>query len=398
MTKRTHLDRMCAALALAIAAGCGGNSGDDDDDSNADAAINVAIDANTFDDCVALTEGAQNSYQPADIVFVIDNSPSLEDEIAAVRANMNDFSAAIMDSGIDVQIAMISCRPGDCGSTGGGATFYGICIDAPLGADGGCVGDPEEGPVTDDTNLPHYKHLSTRVPSMKGLRWIVETYQDDNLHTTEGWHDMIRDDSVKHFVLVSDDADEWTPSEFETALLALDPVRLAGYKFHGIFSYMSKDDACELSDTEPCCTYAAPEDDPDLYWDTYADLVTSTGGVSGDLCLQDFDPVFEALGSSVITSSELSCEWEIPDPPEGETLHPNLVNVEFLHDGDTSDMIGHIGSVDDCVNAPNAWYYDDPDDPTMIYVCPQTCEWFQSVDDARLIIHFGCETEDVEID
>ena len=384
-------------LATAIPIGaCGGNSGDDDD--NSVDAMNVAIDASDFEDCESLTEGAVNTYQPADIIFVIDNTPSMEDEIEAVRANMNGFSSEIMASGIDVQITMISCLPGDCGNSGGGAEFFGICIESPLGADDGCEGDPAEGPVTDDTNLPHYKHLSTRVPSMKGLRWVVETYNDDNDHTAEGWSDMIRTDSVKHVVLVSDDADEWTASEFDSAFQALDPVLLADYKFHGIFAYMSKDEACDISEEEPCCEFAAPAVDPELHWDSYATLVTMTGGTSGDLCLQDFEPVFEALGTSVIASSEIACEWVIPEPPEGETFDSDFLNIEFVNSEGESSFIGHVDSADDCGSAPHAWYYDELDPPTMIYVCPQTCDWFQSEEGAHLIIHFGCETEEVEVE
>jgi hypothetical protein len=356
------------------------------------------VDATDVDDCVALTEGAQNQYQPADIIFVIDNSFRMEDEIAAVQDNMNSFSADIIARGIDVQIAMISCMSGDCGIGPGGTELYGICIEPPLGASDGCLGNPDDGPVSDDNNLPIYRHINVKVPSMKGLDWIIDTYAENNHLSAMGWQDMIRADSVKHFILVSDDADQTTAMDFQNALMALDPVVFADYKFHSIFSYMSKDDACAINSNEPCCTYAASEDDPELHWDTYSDLVSMTGGVSGDLCLQDFDPVFEALGTSVINSVELSCEWEIPAPPEGEEFHQNLVNVELIKDDGGSDFIGHVSSIDDCSSMEHGWYYDDPVTPTMIVVCPQTCEWIQEMEEINLVIHFGCETENSSID
>jgi len=374
---------------------------DTDADTDADMDNDADTDADTganFDECTAVTEGAGNTYQPADIVFVIDNSPSLEDEIAEVRSNMNEFSQMITASGIDVQIVMISCLEGNCvAPNGGGNEFYGICIDPPLGAADGCQGNPDVGPVTDDTNLPFYKHLETRVPSVKGLTWIIETYEDDNTHTDEGWHDMIRTNSSKHFVVVSDDGDQWSASDFENALLALNPALFADYLFHGIFSYMSKDEACELGSDEPCCKFAAPGGDSTVNWDTYGELVDLTGGVSSDLCLQDFDAVFNALGASVIANSVINCDWIIPEPPEGETLDPNLLNVEFVYDGN-SYFVGHVENANECGNVENGWYYDNSDNPTKIYVCPQTCEWFQSVENAQLIIKFGCVTEDAVVE
>ncbi len=387
------------AILLAIGFACSSNSDtagdgtDTDTDGDTDSDGDTDGDTDTFDECESIEEGVDNTLQPADIIFVIDNSPSLELEIAQVRANMNSFSADIVASGIDARIVIISCIPGDCGNSGGGTNeFYGICIDPPLGDAAGCQGDPSVGPVSDDTNLPDYLHLSTRVPSVKLLEWLLETYEDGNTLTGDGWHSMIRINSTKHVVLVSDDADEMSAVDFNASFLALDPVLFADYLFHGIFSYLSKDDACAISLSEPCCEFSAPEDIPPLDWNVYSDLVTLTGGVSGDLCLQDFDPVFTALTASVISNSEINCEWVIPDPPEGETLDPNMVNIVFTYDGD-SHVIGRVNSADDCDSVSHGWYYDDPSNPTMIYVCPQTCDWFQSEEGAGLIIQFGCETE-----
>ena len=75
--------------------------------------------------------------------------------------------------------------------------------------------------------------------------------------------------------------------------------------------YPKSNEACAISTSEPCCTYAAPggEGVP------YRELVQQTGGEMGDLCLQDFDPVFDVLAGAVVESATLSCEWAIPEPP-----------------------------------------------------------------------------------
>jgi len=205
---------------------------------------------------------------------------------------------------------------------------------------------------------------------------------------------MIRKNSVKHFIIVSDDADEWSADQFHQEIMALDPELFEDYVFHGIYSYMNKDEACAISESEPCCTYAAPfRPELNLDWSAYSELIEMRGGVSGDLCLQDFDPVFDAISTSVIINSEISCEWVIPDPPDGEVLDPDKVNVEFSWGGGQSYFIGRVNSPSSCDHVEHAWYYDDPADPKMIFVCPQTCEWFKSKEDAKVVLHFGCESE-----
>ena len=304
------------------------------------------------------------------MIFVIDNTPSMEDEIAEVRANMNAFSQMVADEGLDLNIVLISCLPEDCGNH---TDWHGICIDAPVGAVGGC---PVDGPW-DDTNLPHYLHISESVPSTGGLAKVLSTYPQ--------WSSMIRDNSVKHIVVVSDDTDDTAAQDFIDALVALDS-RFVGFQGHGIFSYLSKEAGCAISTTDPCCIFSAPDGEGAVYKDS----VALTGGLSGDMCLQDFDPVFNALGGAVIASATLSCEWEIPPPPEGEELNPNLINVEYLDSSDVSHFIGRVFAPEDCSTVAQGWYYDDNVNPTVVYVCPQTCEWIQGEVGSALNIHFGC--------
>ena len=40
----------------------------------------------------------------------------------------------------------------------------------------------------------------------------------------------------------------------------------------------------------------------------------------------------------------------------------------------------------------DGWYYDNPDEPTQIFLCPQTCETMQDLKDGVINIGFGCET------
>ena len=76
------------------------------------------------------------------------------------------------------------------------------------------------------------------------------------------------------------------------------------------------------------------------------------------------------------------------------------------HEGNDDSDAGavdpvQIGKVEDpelCDLVEHGWYYDDPDNPTEIFVCPQTCDLFhEAVDSAEVNIIFGCETIPAEI-
>jgi len=331
-----------------------------------------------FEECAALSETATNTRGPADIIFAIDNTPSMYNEIEMVRSNMNRFSEMVEAEGLDLHIALVSCRTEECLDRDGGPEWYIICIDPPVGAEGACeVAD------TDDSVPPEYLHVDVRIESLKALENIAGSYSQ--------WSSILRPGAAKHFVVISDDNDEWTAERFNETILGLD-ASLTGYFFHSIYSFLSKEAACAISGGEPCCTYAAPSGEGTVY----RQLVEMTSGVSADLCLQDFDPVFDAIAGAVVASARLNCYWEIPPPPEGEELDPAKVNVDFF-DGTTTYLIGHVPTEDRCPLVEHGWYYDNPADPTTIYVCPQTCEWIQGKAGAQIIIKFGCETEEAPI-
>jgi len=352
--------------------GAGAYGPGDSDDLRLDDSSGAAdpVDPGTeFEACTGMAEESENTRAPADVIFLVDNSPSMRDEILWTRQNMNQFSATIAEQGIDPRIVMISCLHDGCD---GHQNTLGICIDPPLGS-----GDCE----IDDTNLPAYLHVDQRMPSQKLLERAVDTY--------EQWRSSLRSFALTHFVAISDDSDGTTAADFEAQLAALDPP-VGNFVFHGIFSSLSKEDACAISSSEPCCTYAAPDGEGI----SYRELATDTGGVAADLCAQDFDPVFQAFAQSVIAHSELNCAWEIPPPPEGEVVDPNLINVEFKS-GDETTSFGYVGSPEDCGDLDHAWYYDDPLAPTKVLVCPATCDLIRSSPLPTIAVEFGCKTLEV---
>ena len=329
-----------------------------------------------FDECAALSEFAHNIYEPADVIIAVDNTPSMFNEIEEVRENLGRFSQMVRDQGLDMRVVLISCRTGEClvhEECDFPPCWHTICIPEPLGAPGAC----ESG--SDDTNLPEFLHVDAVMPSLKSLERIIWAYED--------YAGALRTNAVRHIVVVSDDNDYWSADQFEAELANLDPS-FEGYRFHGIYAFMNKYEACEIDRDAPCCIYAAP----DGAGTVYRDLVERTGGVAGDMCLQDFDPVFDELAEAVIESVGLSCEWGIPAPPDGDALDPGLVNVLFIDPEGNPHPIGRVASAADCGDVLHGWYYDDPANPTEVLVCPQTCDWIMDFEGAAMKILFGCES------
>jgi len=334
------------------------------------------------DGCAAVSQGTNNTLQPADIVWAIDNSCSMGEEILAVRDNMNAFSQQISDSGIDARFVLISdtfdpdvmTGASGAGGGGGGGYSYGVCIDPPLGS----------GSCPDDTNLDGYLHVPQVVGSWDSLDMIITTHGQ--------WGAQMRPNATKSFVVVTDDnavggfedlgglipglgtmaGGNTSAAAFSTNLVALDPS-FADFAFHGIYSFTQ-------------CPAAA------AVGQVYADLVQQTGGIAGDLCLQQFQPVFDQIAQGVIGNSRIDCEWAIPAPPQGETLALNSVNVQYTAPSGTTENIFHVQDQGACAGG-DGWFYDVAgDNPSKVLVCPSTCQRIQGEGGGAVDVLFGCGT------
>jgi hypothetical protein len=364
MTTRTvWVASLALASSLAVACGSESRGGDDDGEANSDADTDADGDADAdtgTEECAAVEESAQNGLSPVDIVFAVDTSGSMTEEAGFVQDNLNMFSAQIFNSGINAHIVLISA---------GSDQSNGICVAPPLGS-GDCPADsnPDAG----------YDHVAFTVESKDAFLKIKQSYGQ--------WVGMLRPNSIRHVVVVSDDNSMFQAQTFVDQMALLSPP-FEGFTFHAIVSSMDPDAACALDPPHPCCTLAAEEGT------IYEALVEATGGVLGDLCEQDFQPVFDQLAAEV-ADVPLACEWAIPDPPAGQIFDAGKVNVEFVDGDGEHHLIGHVGSFGDCADVTHGWYYDDNLDPATIYVCPQTCDWIRADLEASIAIQFGCTTQE----
>ncbi len=308
-------------------------------------------------ECESLIDEADVGPRPQDIIVVIDNSGSMEEEAGFVQQYMNSFSIQIEAAAIDSHIILISAYPTD---------DAGVCIDPPLGA-GGCP--------TMDSNPPGFVHINSSVGSNDALQKIIAHYPDYSAY--------LRQTAVTHIVAVTDDDSDLGAPDFISQMAGLSP-HLSEFVFHGIIAPEDLVQAC-LNGTA-CCGLAADQGT------VYQQLIATTGGVEGNLCEQQFQPIFEAVAQQVIGGATLSCSWEIPEPPPGEEFDKDEVNVEF-DDGEGGTLeIGRVEDPSECGAVVDGWYYDDPVEPSVIIACPQTCDKIQGFAQASIAVIFGCAT------
>lgn len=317
----------------------------------------------TGNECAEVSDTAEVGIQPADILVVVDNSGSMTFEAASVQQNMNAFSGQIILANIDARVVLISGNDTGFGEAG-------ICMPAPLGS----------GSCPNDDNLPGFLHIDDEVGSSNSLQKIME-------HSAE-WLAQFRPTAAKHVIVVSDDDSALPANDFDQMFRALDPS-LADYTFHAIVA-PEDPDPLECAAGSQCCDGFIPI--PADVGQVYLDLINLTGGVFGNLCLQDFAPVFDQVSMEVVGGATLACEYQIPPPPDGEAFDPGQVNVEFVDGMGNVLEVGGVPTAADCAGVMNGWYYDNPDMPTQIIVCPQTCDQIQSFLNASVSIKFGCAT------
>jgi hypothetical protein len=293
--------------------------------------------------CASKSYESKLTKQPSDIVFILDNSGSMDLEAKWVQENMNEFSRQIAASGVDYRVIVISSYPNN---------ENGICIAPPLGS-GGCP--------TRDSKPPTFTHVNQKVESTNGLTLFLATYPL--------WMGVLRPDSAKHIVMVTDDNSALNAILFDLAASNLKPA-FRDYKFHGIFCYTDCSSAASVGTV-------------------YKDLVRRTGGVSGDLCEQNFTPVFNKLATAVVQQSKISCKIPIPAAPAGMQVDPEKLSIEVVTSpGGQAEEIPHVAGLNQC--GGRGWYYDNNTKPTKIILCPNTCNWLQTFTDAQLSIDTGC--------
>lgn len=126
--------------------------------------------------------------------------------------------------------------------------------------------------------------------------------------------------------------------------------------------------------------------------DTVGDLgAIAVAGNTGDAFILDTGDPTQTTAAFLaklqgIRGERVSCTIDIPPPPAGRQFDRQKVAVTYLSSDVSTELV-----YDAACSVPNAWHYDDPDAPTSIVLCPDTCPTIQADPNAQLGVAFTCE-------
>jgi hypothetical protein len=347
--------------------------------------------------CAADSIRAMRKQRPIDAIFVIDNSGSMDEEIAAVRKSINvDFAAIIGASGVDLRVIVIS-------EYGVGGTS--ICVEPPL-AGASCEAGLEA------TNSDRFFHYDQLIGSNDGLCYTLATfaYPDSAGRAPQGWQAWLRPEAAKAFVMITDDSAHCayreeggeeiafgagaSPHEdalrFHQTLVAKAPEQFGSppdtrYQFFSIVGMEGSGAAGgallphqplseQTCDTAPGAGLA------------YQALSVITDALRYPVCEgRSFDAAFQVVARSVLEASQDDCVFDLPADSERSTLDLNTVNLRFRPSGDSDvRQFVQVPSRAACADE-YSFYIDD-----RIELCPRACASVKRDPAPEIEILYGC--------
>lgn len=333
-------------------------------------------DGQTTGECVSQSLEPDLQLRPVDVLVVVDTSNSMAAAIAAVEASLNDDFAAILEaSGIPYQVIVAGDYPP--------GRQLDICITAPLsGTD--CNPPPPMPAITDV-----YKHYEGITGSGAFLDNIVAWYSapDPFGLVPGGYQQWLREDSLKVILAMTDgtsaSSDPGLGDAFDQQLLALVPPRFGTpgdrqYVFHSIIT---------MQPNVPPTAPWLPADPLQGEGQSIQQVSVLSGGWRFPLSqAEDFDVVFQQIAQGVVEVVPVACSFAIPEPPEGETIDPDTVEIDYQPGGG-----GPLASFHQVTGPgacePEAFYIQ----ADTIFLCPEACATVQGDPDAQLDVRFGCD-------
>ena len=302
---------------------------------------------------------AATTKAKVDIIFVIDDSGSMTEEMVQIKQNVNTFASKIGGIGLDYTVTFI-VKKANSPAQGGNV----ICVPAPL-AGANCADNP-----------PTFHHVNQDVQSTDSFQLILSTYDSQ-------WKNYVRMDATKVFIEVTDDTSNMTYTNFDTALLGKQPAGMFGtatdrhYIWHSI---VSKPFAATPPTTQKCPTAAGPSVD-------YQQLSLLTKGIIDEVCKTDYSGVLNNIAKGI--TDKLGCEVGVPTSAAAD---PTKVAVTYTPKGAAAQTLTQVTDESKCGTIPNAWYYDNAAKPTKIILCPSTCTAANATPDGKLEALVGCAT------
>jgi hypothetical protein len=334
--------------------------------------------------------------EPIDIILVLDNSGSMDEELASVERNINVNFAGILDtSGVDYRMILISRhRKEERNPTMPGAEDTSVCIEAPLSGLDTC-------PSPDPIFSARFFQYFTKIESQDSFDVALDTFEppfatgfeDRADQAPNGWSEWLRPRAKKVFLEMTDDNEDTSSAAFVTGLQTMAPEHfgtdptMPSFVFHSIVGVAEKADPTDpYLPTEPIETDRCPSVTTEGR--TYQELSILTGGLRFPLCGFDaYDVVFRRISEDVVTRTVVACDFAIPPPPPGKELEREKVAVSYVS-GNGSDDLEFLQVLDPADCGPDAFYMT----ADRIELCPEACAFVQADENAHVDVLFTCES------
>lgn len=122
------------------------------------------------------------------------------------------------------------------------------------------------------------------------------------------------------------------------------------------------------------------------------DAIANSGGTGKALIVSAGNAGHEFLDALDKIRGAVGCRLEIPKPQNGKTPDYSQVNVTFTPDGGSQQIFkqSSTGKASGC-QGNRKWYYDDPQNPTHIVLCPSSCNLISNTK-GETDVYVGCKT------
>ena len=355
--------------------------------------------------CVTERAERVQAKEPVDIIVIVDNSASMQDELAATERNINEnFAAILEDSGIDYRVIALSLHR-RVRRTGFGQSATMLCVQQPLSALPDCTAAAE--PRFSD----RFFQYSTRIESDDSFDVLLDTFappfstddrEDEFGNAPRGWSEWLRPGIAKVFLELTDGNEDMPAEEFQRALALLDPGSFGAdpsapeYVFHSIVNVAIKAERDvpyypdEALERVTCDGAALGETTLGLTsGEVYQELSRTTGGLRFPICVPEaYDVVFREIAGRVIEQSDIACDFPVPEPPVGRALDLDRVSVSIEHAeaGVSATRLGQARAATECQS--DAFFIADG----RIQLCPEVCSAVRGEEGAEVDVLFGCES------
>lgn len=129
--------------------------------------------------------------------------------------------------------------------------------------------------------------------------------------------------------------------------------------------------------------------------ESFMHALAAAGGTNMAFMIGNGNAAADLLAAlQAIQATVLACSFAMPESQDPDhPIDPHQVNITYTAGGSsTPETIKQVPSAADC-GPQGGWYYDDPQSPSSIHLCPATCELVQADESGSLKVVVGCATQ-----